>query len=329
MVELILKRQMVMPSVTVVIVNWNSGAHLAKCLNHLMQQSLPPTRILVMDNASDDGSVEHAQQIPEVTVRLLGANLGFAVANNLALSECDTDFVALLNPDAFPEQDWLLQLMLAASTYTEVAVFGSRQMIHELPSLVDGLGDIYHISGLVWRDGYNRLHRMEDNCSYEVFSACACAALYRRDVLVKTGGFDEDYFCYVEDIDLGFRIRLAGYTCLYVPDAVVHHIGSATSGGPRSDFSVYYGHRNIVWTFIKNMPGALLWTLLPLHIALNLITLVYFSIRGQGNVIWQAKLDAIKGIPKMWRKRRKIQTERRASLKDIWRVLDKRIKSSL
>jgi GT2 family glycosyltransferase len=312
-------------SVTIIIVNWNGGTFLDECLGRLKQQSLIPTRILVMDNGSTDGSAERAQQVPGVTVRKLGANLGFAVANNRALDECDTDLVALLNPDAFPDADWLMRLVSAARAYPDIAVFGSRQMIHGLPATLDGVGDVYHISGLVWRDGYNRAQCDADDVAGEIFSPCACAALYRRDALVRAGGFDEDYFCYVEDIDLGFRLRLAGYTCLYVPDAIVHHIGSASSGGKHSDFSVYHGHRNLVWTFIKNMPGILFWALLPLHIFLNLVTVACFSVRGQGKVILRAKWDAIKGIPEMWRKRTRIQADRRATITDIWRVLDKKL----
>lgn len=316
---------MIQSTVTVIVVNWNGGAFLDECLVRLKQQSLLPARILVMDNGSTDGSAERAQQVPGVTVRMLGANLGFAVANNRALDECDTDLVALLNPDAFPDADWLMRLVSAARTFPDVAVFGSRQMVHGLPATLDGIGDIYHISGLVWRDGHSRAQCAADDVGGEIFSPCACAVLYRRDALVRAGGFDEDYFCYVEDIDLGFRLRLAGHICLYVPNAVVHHVGSASSGGQHSDFSVYHGHRNLIWTFIKNMPGVLFWALLPLHVLLNIITVAYFSMRGQGKVIWRAKRDAIKGIPRMWRKRCSIQSNRRATIIDIWRVLDKRL----
>lgn len=314
---------MIQSTVTVIVVNWNGGAFLDECLMRLKQQSLLPKRILVMDNGSTDGSAERAQQIPGVTVRMLGANLGFAVANNRALDECDTDLVALLNPDAFPDADWLMRLVFAAHAYPHVAVFGSRQMVYGLPATLDGIGDVYHISGLVWRDGHSRAQCTTDDVAGEIFSSCACAVLYRRDVLVRAGGFDEDYFCYVEDIDLGFRLRLAGHTCLYIPDAVVHHVGSASSGGHHSDFSVYHGHRNLVWTFIKNMPGGLFWALLPLHVLLNIIAVAHFAMHGQGKVIWRAKRDAIKGIPGMWRKRRRIQSSRSATITDIWRVLDK------
>jgi GT2 family glycosyltransferase len=130
-----------------------------------------------------------------------------------------------------------------------------------------------------------------------VFAPCAAAALYRRDVLLEVSGFDESYFAYLEDVDLGFRLRLAGYRCLYVPDAVVRHVGSATTGGQHSDFSVYHGHRNLV--------------------------IVYFSLRGQGRVILKAKWDAIKGLPRILRERRRVQKNRRISSWELRRVMTK------
>jgi GT2 family glycosyltransferase len=312
-------------SVTVVIVNWNSGGLLGECLACLSRQSYAPSRILVVDNGSTDGSADPARKMPGVTLRKLGRNFGFALANNKAVLECDTEYVALLNPDAFPERAWLDRLITAAGKNPGIAMFGSRQMICGRPGKIDGIGDSYHISGLVWRNGYKRNLREDDLASREIFSPCAGAALYRRDALLEACGFDEDYFCYVEDVDLGFRLRLMGHTCLSVPGAVVHHVGSASSGGRHSDFAVYHGHRNLVWTFVKNMPSILFWLFLPIHVMLNFLTVVYFAGLGQFRIILSAKRDAIKGIPKMWRKRREIQARRRVPLMDIRRVLDKRL----
>lgn len=314
-------------SVTVIVVNWNGGDMLIQCLSRLTAQSLPPTRILVMDNGSTDGSGKRAagMHIPDVHVRFLGENLGFAAANNLALDECDTEFAALINPDAFPEPDWLKHLVLAARANPEAASLGSYQFIHGAIDLVDGMGDIYHLSGLVWRNGYGHNRHELNDIDREIFSACAGAALYRCAALDDVGGFDEDFFCYVEDVDLGFRLRLAGYRSLFVHNAVVYHIGSATTGGKRSDFSVYHGHRNLVWAFIKNMPSGLFGILLPLHLLLNFLTIVYFTMTGRGKVILRAKIDAIKGIPHTWQKRRIVQSRRRSSSLEILRALDKRL----
>jgi GT2 family glycosyltransferase len=312
-------------TVTVVIVNWNSGALLAECLRHLSAQTIPPDRIVVADNASHDDSASSAEKFANVTMLKMGANLGFAGGNNAALRRCDTEFVALLNPDAFPEPDWLRRLLRAADEHPDASAFGSRQLCHEDADILDGIGDSYHMSGLVWRQGYRARQKAEDLVPREIFSPCAAAALYRRQALADIGGFDEDYFCYVEDVDLGFRLRLAGHKALYVPEAVVRHVGSATTGGQNGDFSVYHGHRNLVWTYVKNMPGALFWLLLPVHLLANLAMVVRFAARGQGKVILRAKRDAIGGLPKMWAKRRTIQARRTAGIGEIWRMLDKRL----
>lgn len=310
-------------SVTVVIVNWNSGALLGECLRCLEAQTLRPRRVVVVDNGSSDESAKHAEAFENVTVDRAGANLGFAGGNNRALARCDTEFVALLNADAFPEPDWLERLVAAAKAYPEVAAFGSRQLREGNADVLDGIGDSYHLSGAVWRARHGVRQRAEDLVAREIFSPCAAAALFRRQALVDVGGFDEDFFCYVEDVDLGFRLRLAGHKAMYVPDAVVRHMGSATTGGPRSDFAVYHGHRNLVWAFVKNMPGALFWSLLPLHLLMNTVAVLVFIGRGQGKVIIRAKRDAVKGLPRMWRKRKQIQAGRVATVRAIWRVMDK------
>jgi len=118
-------------------------------------------------------------------------------------------------------------------------------------------------------------------------------------------------------------MRLAGHRCLLVPDAVAYHVGAATTGNRHSDFAVYHGHRNMVWTYVKNMPGMLFWLLLPAHIAVNIVTIVWFSLRGQATVILKAKRDALCGIPGMWKKRHAIQRKRVISAGEIWKVLDK------
>ena len=311
-------------AVSVVVVNWNSGVLLERCLRSLSRQTLAPAVVLVVDNASTDRSADCVAEFPGAMLLRADRNMGFAAANNLALRRCETEFVALLNPDAFPEVDWLQRLVAAAEAYPDCAAFGSRQLSADDPQIIDGIGDAYHFSGRVWRLRHGRRQGHGDLLPTEIFSACAAAALYRRSALEQVGGFDEDYFCYVEDVDLGFRLRLAGRSARYVPDAVVLHLGSAITGGRHSDFSVYHGHRNLVWTFVKNMPGPLLWVLLPAHLLFNAIALLHFSVQGQARVIWRAKLDSLAQLRVVWRKRQVIQRNRVASVGHIWSILDKR-----
>ncbi|MCU0653455.1 MAG: glycosyltransferase family 2 protein [Candidatus Pacebacteria bacterium] len=309
---------------TVIIVNFNSFELLAKCLRHLSLQTVLPGRVFVLDNASTEGFGKIKDLSGRVTVFKMTDNIGFAAGNNFALAECTTPLVALLNPDAFPEPDWIEKLLLAAEKYPEYSMFGSRLVSAQNPKLLDGDGDRYHVSGAAWREGHGRLFQKEAT-PWEVFSPCAAAAMYRTEALREAGGFDEDFFCYLEDVDLGFRMRLLGHRCLQVPSAVVHHLGSATSGGQRGDFAVYHGHRNMVWTFFKNMPATLFWILLPLHVMVNLISVVIGFHRWQGKIMIRAKIAALAEIRTAWQKRSRIQNQRKASAREILRVLDKRI----
>ena len=314
-----------MSQCTVIIVNWNSWEILARCLDKLRDQTFRDFRVTVIDNASSRRAPAGLAEIyPEVQFIANTENVGFASANNQGiLSRDNAEFVALLNPDAFPEAEWLQRLIAAANDYPGYAAFGSLQLMDRDADILDGEGDVVHISGLVWRDRHGK-KASGDSKPREIFAPCAAAALYRRESLNSVGGFDEDFFCYIEDVDLGFRLRLKGYRCLLVPDAVVHHIGSATTGGQQSDFAIYHGHRNLVWLYVKDMPGWIFWLCLPLHVAMNLVTIIVFAFRGRFATIVRAKRDAISGLPAMWRKRRAIQKARSVLPGEIWRVLDKR-----
>lgn len=311
--------------VSVIIVNWNGERFLERCLAALMAQTVKPHEIILVDNASSDGSVEIVRRFPAVRLMIQDQNTGFARGNNLAIgaASAESHWIALLNPDAFAEPRWLEALLVASESNPGFDVFGSKLVNAADPTVQDGAGDAYHMSGLVWRMGHGAPAPTSVENACEVFSPCAAAALYRSDVLRASGGFDEDYFCYVEDVDLGFRLRLAGYRCLYVPQSVAHHVGSGTTGGQDSGFALYHGHRNLVWTFVKDMPGILFWLLLPLHLMLDLVSVVWFVLRGRGGVILRAKRDALLGVPKMWRKRQHIQKTRVVSIAEVWRQLDK------
>ncbi len=309
---------------TVIVVNWNSWEILAECLDKLQKQVFRDFRVTVVDNSSiQPVPVEFLKRYSEVQFIVNRENVGFAAANNQRIfASNDNEFVALLNPDAFPDAEWLQRLVDAADHYLEYAAFGSRQLMDREVDVLDGEGDVVHVSGLVWRNGFGR-RASDDIAPREIFTPCAAAALYRKEALRAVGGFDEDFFCYIEDVDLGFRLQLKGYRCLLVPGAVVHHVGSATTGGRQSDFAIYHGHRNMVWMYVKDMPGWIFWVCLPLHIAMNLSAIVLFTFRGRFSTIIKAKRDAIFGLRRMWRKRREIQNARSVPISRIWRIMDK------
>jgi GT2 family glycosyltransferase len=310
-------------NIGVVIVNYNSGETLARCLESLSLQEYRDFITLVIDNGSSDGSTAGIRdRFPGVVVMETGENLGFAAANNMAfrIMKDSVNWFALLNPDAFPSPGWLAALEKASREHAGYASFGSRCYSDDGHRLLDGIGDEYHISGLVWRRGYGADDRAAYDIGRDIFSPCAAAALYSRQAVAEAGGFDEDFFCYLEDIDLGFRLRLLGYKSRYVPDATVTHMGSV-SAGMRSDLYVYYGQRNIVWTWIKNMPSPILAPFLLLHIAMNLLGVIKYTLAGRPGIALKAKADAIRGIGRQLGKRRRIQAGRRIEIGALMRCL--------
>jgi glycosyltransferase involved in cell wall biosynthesis len=310
--------------VTIVIVNWQALQTLPRCLDCLGAQTLQPAAILLVDNSESGECASLCGRLPNLRIISTRRNLGFAAANNLALAETKTDWVALLNPDAFPEPKWLERLLQAAHRHPECASFGSIQLLDADARLLDGAGDQYHFSGLMRRAAHLKPRdRFAPRQDKKIFSPCAAAALYRTAALQAVSGFDEDFFCYAEDVDLGFRLRLAGHDSLLVHDAIVRHVGSASTGDKRSAFATYHGHRNMVWVFVKNMPGVLFWLCLPLHILVNVLLIFVLALRGQGPVALRSKRDALLGLPQAWSKRASIQSSRQASVFQIWRELEK------
>lgn len=298
--------------IVVVIVNFNAGEHLQRALDAVALQTLRPSRVIVVDNASTDGSAGHLQEShPFVEVLTSGRNLGFAAANNLGARQApECEWIALLNPDAFPEPEWLEHTVRCAKKQMpQVAAFGARLLMAETPHVLDGTGDMYHTSGFAWRRHHGIPEDRVSNTPDEVLGVCAAAACFRRNAWDTVGGFDEQFFCYYEDVDLALRLLLAGFRCMSVPDARVHHVGSAVTGR-ESDFTIYHVQRNLVWTFVKNMPGGLFWRYLPQHVAVNLLAVLWFGLRGQLRPVLRAKRDAVRGLGPTIRERHRLQRRR-------------------
>jgi len=312
------------PMVSVILVAWNSKAVLPVCLNKLSVQSFRDFEVILVDNGSKDDAVRNLDKKHpglDIHVQRMDRNHGFAAGNNIGAQLARGKWLVLLNADAFPEPDWLEMLVAAAESHPQVASFSSRQIQEQDPRFLDGAGDAYHVSGLAWRIALGYPAALFGSEEKKIFSPCAAAAMYLREAFLNVGGFDEDFFSYFEDVDLGFRLQLRGYTSMYVPDAVVHHIGSSTFG-QRSNFAFYHSHRNMVWTFFKNMPSTLFWRYLLAHIMANFIYLLYYTLRGRGKVLWQAKWDALIGLPNALQKRRTIQNTRRIPDKNLIALME-------
>lgn len=282
-------------TVTVIIVNYNAGARLRKCLDCLDRQTFRPFETIVFDNHSTDQSLAEAiAERPSLQIIRSPENIGFAAANNYAAQSAKGDWIALLNPDAYPEPNWLEALMAATVKYPDVDAFGSMQLDAQNPERLDGAGDVCSAFGVAYRGGIGQL-RQTVMGDWGCFSPCAAAALYERQTFLKLGGFDERFFCYGEDVDFGFRLRLAGGSAVQLGDAVVYHEGSGVSGR-YSDFTVYHGHRNRVWLYYKNMPFAIYMMTLPLRFCADVLLFARAALRGAGIPYLRAMRDGYGGL---------------------------------
>lgn len=310
------------PLASILVVNFNAGAYLAACLAALQAQTVRQFEAIILDNASSDGSFDAAKasvaEDPRFRFVAAGLNLGFAGGNNRAAALANAPLLVTLNPDAFAEPDWLECLIAAAHRNPEVAMFGSLQIDARDPSRLDGAGDNYLFAGLPWRGGFG-WPAHEAPPTGGAFGPCAAAAMYRTDAFRRAGGFDEDFFCYVEDVDLAFRLRLLGETCLQLSEAKVRHVGGASSKG--SSFARFYGTRNLVLCFVKNMPAPLFWPLLPAHLALLLALWCRAAMRGEATVVAKALLESGWRLPAMLRKRRDTLSRQKVSSMSIARAL--------
>jgi N-acetylglucosaminyl-diphospho-decaprenol L-rhamnosyltransferase len=309
------------PQVSVVIVVYESGPTLAECLSALKAQTFTDHEVLLVDNASSDRTAQAAHHA-DPTVRLIenAENLGFAAAVNQGARAARGRWLALLNPDAFAEPDWLARLVAATQAHPEVHCFTSRQLMAEDPTKLDGLGDVMALAGYPFRGGYTHPNPGAIESGW-VFSACGGAMMIGRDLFLRLGGFDERLFCYCEDVDLGYRLRLVGEPTLLVPDAVVRHVGSASSGGRRSDFAVFHGTRNRFWVFVKDTPAVLFWLTLPLHILTTLVLFARHATRGEIVTPVRGLASGIRHIGVALEARREAQATRTASAWEIARAM--------
>ena len=264
----------------------------------------------MVDNGSTDGSIEALPDLDDrFTIMELGENTGFAKGNNVGAAKASGRWIALLNPDAFAHPDWLEQL-LAETHRPNVTMVGSTQYMALEAGIYDGAGDCYHITGLAWRAKFG--HTVEDELTTcEVFGPCAAAALYERETFLRLGGLDERFFCYHEDVDLAYRMRLHGGICIQSARAKVDHISSGISGRA-SDFAVYHGTRNRIWTYYKNTPGLIMLISGLAFLALNLALLTWSAFRpGRFKPTVRGIRDGFAGIGEFKQSRKAVQSSRR------------------
>ena len=310
--------------VAVLILNWNGRKFLSECLGGLRQQNYREFSIILVDNGSNDGSINFLRQnYPEVKTIALPKNLGFAAANNIALKIVESKYVALLNNDTVSHPVWLKSLVDVLESHPEAGSAASKLLYYNNSGIIDRAGDAYTRAGAGFLRGRGESASNFDRKEW-IFGVCAGAALYRTSMLKDIGLFDEDFFLLYEDVDLSFRAQLKGYRCLFVPEAVVYHKASSSIVYD-SPISVYYSHRNLEWVYIKNMPSILILKTIWLHIIYDIAAFFFFAANGRIKEFIKAKLDALKGLKRVLKKRRQIQRDRRVDDDYIWGLLEKEL----
>jgi N-acetylglucosaminyl-diphospho-decaprenol L-rhamnosyltransferase len=284
------------PWVRIIVVNYNAGPLLQDCVDALAAQTMQDFEVIILDNGSSDDSIVRLV-LPDKRfwVQHAGANLGFAVGNNMAARDCGTPWIATLNPDTRPSPTWLAQLRAATERYPWARAFGSTQLDAASPATVDGFGDVFCVWGFAWRGCSGQSVTTLPSEDREVFAPCAAAALYERNTFHAVGGFDESFFCYLEDVDLGFRLRLRGERCVQVRRAEVLHIGSAISGR-MSDFSIFHSYRNRIWMLAKNLPTPILILTIVVHVPIVLVLLSRPRSFNRMTAFKGNRMTAFKGI---------------------------------
>ena len=306
--------------ISIIIVNWNGKHFLRDCLSALGSQSFSPLEIILVDNGSTDGSVDYVKRhYPRTIVVQLPENRGFAGGNQKGLEVARGQYIALLNNDTWVEKNWAEKLFQPMLQDSSIGICASQLLINNSEA-IDSAGDGLTTWGVGFKRGFEENQKFFQN-QEEVFGACAAACLYRRKMLDEIGFLDTDFFFNDEDTDLNFRAQLAGWKCLYVPQARVHHRVNA-SIGRLSDLHVYYHARNLEFLWIKNMPWGLMLRYLHHKMIQEVGSFCYLCLRhGKWGPFFKAKLDVLEMLPKMWKKRKKIQERKTVTNRHLQSIL--------
>lgn len=288
----------------IVIPNFNGKVFLRNCLDSLRQQSCSDFKVIIVDNGSKDGSVELLrQEYPEVQLIAWDENRGFSAAVNAGIMAGSAPFVFLLNNDTELDEQCLVNLLTAATTKSEYDFFAAKMLNYHDRDRLDGAGDAFLRGGVGYRLGTMEKDSECYSNAKQVFGACAGAALYRREFFNELGLFDEDFFAYLEDVDLNLRANSRGKKCWYVPDARVYHIGSATTGSKINEFTVSLSTRNNFSILIKNYPLSLLFRFAPVICVYQFFWFCFVIKKKQFFAYCKGIVKFLKVFPLMLKKR--------------------------
>ena len=308
--------------VSIVIPNWNGKKFLVPCLDSLLGQTYRNFEIIVVDNGSKDGSIDLLkEQYAGVKLLALQHNTGFSFAVNRGIESSQGEYIALINNDTTVDKQWLEKMVLALQNNLGIGSVACKMLSLADPTIFDGAGDGLRRGCLPARIGHGEKDIGQFDNERYVLGACGGAALYRKNMLDEIGLFDEDFFAYLEDVDLDLRAQSAGYKCLYIPEAIIYHLGCGTTGSGYSKLVVRLSCRNNINMMIKNIPLDLLFAFLPYIFFWQSYYLAAVVIRGGSLSAWLAGVwDALILLPKMLKKREQIKNLRKVStayLKDL------------
>ena len=296
-----------MPEISVIIVNWNGKHFLQECLSAMRRQTFRDFEAILVDNGSADGSVEFVQtQFPGVQLLALPQNLGFTGGNIAGYAQARGNIVILLNNDTEAHSHWLEEIHRASQRYPAAGSFASKMMYFDERSRVENCGFDLGTAGTTVDLGRDEPDGPAWTQPRKVFGGCGGAVAYRRAMLEDVGFLDPDFFMTYEDADLSFRAQLRGYECVYIPGAIVYHRYRATNSKTPSR-QVFYSQRNIEFVYLKNMPLGLMLRSAPHRFLYELGAAIYFSKKGAGSAFFRAKLEVLRCLPAILRKRREIQ----------------------
>ena len=326
------------PLVSAIVVNWNGGAMLQDALASLFAQTWSALEVILVDNGSTDGSVEQAKRRfgDNLVIIVNAKNEGFARANNAGFEAAQGEWVFLLNSDAVCDQDVIAELMQFAADKPDVGQLACRIVRADQPNFFDSTGLLLYPDGVCRSRGWQEKNMGQYDRAEEVLAPHGCACALRKAMLDRIGGFDEDFFCYLEDLDLGVRGQLTGWKCWYVPSTRVRHKKSATAGN-YSVFKAYHVERNRLYCLWKWMPRYLvfvspLFTLnryamqayaVHTHQGLSAEFVKEYSAARLFLLLIQARLAALYRLPRMLAKRRQIRSMRTISVREWYGLISR------
>jgi len=321
------------PLLSVIIPNWNGKRFLEDCMDSLRGQTFQNFETILVDNGSIDDSVDFAKKHYGDFIRIIrnDKNLGFTGGNNVGIQASKGEYIVLLNNDTWVDPHWLEELAKATRFDPPIGMWGSKVCSYYQRDRIEGVGELIYWDGLCRARGQYEQDHGQYNVIEEILFPPGCGAMYRKSLFDEIGLFDEDFFAYADDSEIGIRARLAGWRCLYVPRAIIYHKNSGT-GGQHSPFKAFYVERNRFWVTLKYFP-------LPLLLFTPFFTIWRFAFQAYGalshqgaagkftqmhspwhliGILFNAYGSGFRGLPKMWKKRRRLSRLRKVSFGEIF-----------